>query len=643
MSSRLLDTRITMDHVARIEARLSENVERQKTAFMQALHGKEKTAWGRSKLMLIGEGMAGKSATVRSLLDQPFNPEWDSTIGVDITETRTTKTAWVQDAQEDIAVEFIAKIALKRIDKGNAKSTTSRKGSTATVFGKAKRLSQKAVEHIKSVRVKRPKSQTVVPGVEEELRKDLSFNVETPDKLDKFFGKARTAEGHIRLSIWDYGGQVVFHNLHHLFLTHYGVYLLIFNMKTLLENPAPARKHLEFWLKAVRLHSPRAPLLITGTFLDDVESRLEEVEQFMKELLSVGFPQVIPNRDRGLQFYPIDNKSKNGLVQLRKRIEVVTNEQDFVNIQVSVQWCLVLDSLLQKNKSWVRLTEVKVLGEEKGIKSSVELSEMLSLFHQLGMLLYFDATQILQEIVTIRPQWLIDAFSKVIRDRTLHGFDQEDMEEVGLAGDAERLFAEGVVTRDLLSHLWDGYQVEFLLELMRSLMLLSWWSFGEGEEKYLVPSMVPLAKTPPEMRGIRCNITFQFLPNGVFERILCLLVDYSSKQNSLGKPTLSVNAAQVWLREGVLVSLTRHHELLSVYFECANAEKPPLAAVLAMLTKLNGDVWHDALQWETEVEVNDTMVALKDAKREKMRPWFITQVQKGPTGNVNIRRVLDTF
>lgn len=656
----LFDTRISNFMLERIAARLRENVERQKRAFKEALDGKEKTSWGRSKLMLIGEGMAGKSATVRSLLDLPFNPEWDSTIGVDITETRTTNTAWIQDPQEDIALEFITKIALRRMDRMDTKqkrrkqSKLKEKKESVRAKPKATRSTAQDLKLGETHTIRRAEDDAEEEEEERENGRSkvglqAALGVEEPGKLDKFFGKARTEEGHIRLSIWDYGGQVVFHNLHHLFLTKYGVYLLVFNMKTTLQRPTEAREHLDFWLKAVRLHSPEAPLLITGTFLDQVQSEVGEVETFIKELTAESFAQVVPNRARSLSFYPIDNKSKNGLGELRKCIEEVTNAQEFVDIQVSVQWCLVLDSLLQTNQSWVRMSEVKSLGEEHGVLSSMELNEMLALFHQLGMLLYFDATQILQEIVTIRPQWLIDAFSKVIRDRKLHPFDRQNLKEVELTKDADRLFTEGVVTRDLLIYLWDGYQVEFLIELMRSLMLLSWWSFGEGEEKYLVPSMVPESKSPPAMRGLRCDLTFQFLPNGVFERLICLLVDYSSKQKSLGEPLLTSNAAQVWLKPRILISLARSQDVLGVYFSVDQGESPPIHAVLAMLAKLNSDVWNDGLHWEIEVQVEGDMIPFDDARRRKLSPWFAkgldsSESLESPTNdNVNIEGFLSSF
>lgn len=38
----------------------------------------------RCRLFTIGQGRVGKTATIRSLLSLPFNPQWDSTVGAEI-------------------------------------------------------------------------------------------------------------------------------------------------------------------------------------------------------------------------------------------------------------------------------------------------------------------------------------------------------------------------------------------------------------------------------------------------------------------------------------------------------------------------------------------------------------------------------
>lgn len=46
--------------------------------------------------MVIGQGGAGKTSTVRALLNIPFNPNWDSTVGASLTKTSTSN--WQEEA-----------------------------------------------------------------------------------------------------------------------------------------------------------------------------------------------------------------------------------------------------------------------------------------------------------------------------------------------------------------------------------------------------------------------------------------------------------------------------------------------------------------------------------------------------------------
>lgn len=95
----------------------------QKHAFYKALSSDEKQPWLRSKLMLIGEGKVGKTATVRSLLNRKFDPEWKSTVGIHVTEVTTANPEnWSSMGTRDFTAKFINKAAAKTLEE--TKETT---------------------------------------------------------------------------------------------------------------------------------------------------------------------------------------------------------------------------------------------------------------------------------------------------------------------------------------------------------------------------------------------------------------------------------------------------------------------------------------------------------------------------------------
>ena len=55
--------------------------------------------------------------------------------------------------------------------------------------------------------------------------------------------------------------------------------------------------------------------------------------------------------------------------------------------------------------------------EKYGVRDEIELVAMLKFYHELGHIIYFgdgDKKSQLRDVVILNPQWLIDAFRKVI-------------------------------------------------------------------------------------------------------------------------------------------------------------------------------------------------------------------------------------
>lgn len=199
---------------------------------------------------------------------------------------------------------------------------------------------------------------------------------------------------------------------------------------------------------------------------------------------------------------------------------------------------------------WVTLAEVKERGRSCGIQSVQELEDMLSLFHALGMIVHLTSTEALRSIVTVQPQWLVDAISKVIRDGTVHAFETSEIRKARLDKDVKRMFEQALVSQDLLEFLWkDNGQAPFLLDLMRRSMLLSEWGF-EGDELYLCPSLLKpttavQGSSNSEVFTCRFDFSASFLPIGVYERLICLCVAQSGNVENSTTPQLSKQVCKV--------------------------------------------------------------------------------------------------
>jgi len=259
--------------------------------------------------------------------------------------------------------------------------------------------------------------------------------------------------------------------------------------------------------------------------------------------------------------------------------------------------------------------------------SADELEQMLSFFHDLGVIVHLTSTENLKTVVTTEPQWLVDSLGKVIRDPALHPYDEVELEKLGLQHDVANLFDLGLASTDLLEYLWDKTNVEFLIDLMKQSMLLSDWRFGVKDKEYLVPSMIvqehDFANTLAE--GYKCQFDFSrgILPGGIFERLVCLFVGESVSNPGCRKPELYKSFARVYVGPVDYFELTKQDEEIMVQTKDPELAEKVLTMMLANIRRLKTEVMGKDLDFKVRVgEMDKKVMSLEYARQNKCSPWF---------------------
>ena len=644
--------------VERVEELLERNKEKEKEAFTKAMQLKSssKAGWQRSKLMVVGEGRAGKTATVNSLLGKTFDPKWDSTIGIQQTEVVSQEDKWrptKKTEKGDNALKFAARVAERLIRKGSfhelEEAVTQHKSTMSLDLDSAKGESKNGTTV--HAEVKNPTNVEVVQATREGQENQVEQSREnragssnaqiaveesegTAEFMKKykhdFIVKAQTRRDAVSVSVWDYGGQKVFYTLHHLFLTNYGIYLLVFSIPQVLKSPEKSMEYLKFWINSIQLHAPNAPIMIAGTSLCDLEQKrgMERLNELFSSANVNRYNQAILNEETSQYFFCIDNKYDVGVKALRGTLRELIKSQEHVNFQVSIKWMHCLDKITELNRDWLPIGKVTEVAESCAITRASELSEMLHLFHELGVVIHFTKTQSLADVVTVRPQWLVDEISKVIRDPSIHKFDASVMASVGLEPDIKRLFEVGIASEDLIDYFWSRHSKEFLLDLMRSLLLLSDWDFdrtnSDVQNHYLIPSMISAAQDKTEVSGLKAVFDFSafFLPDGLFERLVCLCVQHSAYLKGSKTPVLTQTHCTIWLGDKDVISLSRVKNTIQLNILRSAIAANVLTVIHSMFRKLKDETMGSRLKWGSFLQVQDKLVAYEDAKSARAKPWF---------------------
>mmetsp|Transcript_8436 Transcript_8436/g.10110 ORF Transcript_8436/g.10110 Transcript_8436/m.10110 type:complete len:292 (-) Transcript_8436:116-991(-) len=266
------------------------------------------------------------------------------------------------------------------------------------------------------------------------------------------------------------------------------------------------------------------------------------------------------------------------------------------------------------------------MAADVGILKQSEIIEAMSFFHERGFVIYLDSTAVLSEIIVTNPQWLVDMLSKVIRDDSFH-ITAGDFKQSGLEAEAKRAFSTGEVSLDLLEEVWKGQPIDFLIDLMKRTMLMSEWRKGNS---YLVPSLLRRGKykAPSDLEYCNClkfDFTETFLAFGVFQRVVCLCVEYLFQKSKLDEHEIEVGPdfASFLFEKDFKVHLLNEQssQCIFVYAQGPKLFSTFLKILHSMLSKVNADVMHGKLKWTVQLRrIKETEFLSLDIARSQQVP-----------------------
>lgn len=250
------------------------------------------------------------------------------------------------------------------------------------------------------------------------------------------------------LDIWDFAGQHLYYATHPIFFSHRAIYLLVHNLQ---KNPndlaEPSFKcgddvmplenfsnetnldMLLSWLVSVHsirrpptdqnfietcksnLHCLPPPVLVAGTHADQVSAQqMNEVEsQIASSIKGKTYQEHVLG-----PFYRVDNtQSSNSpaVKEIQTRVQQLMSSGLNSTADLPVKWFNFEKAVkrLASEKFFMALDEIgQVAKQECFIDDDKQLNAMLNYYHDLGLIVRFSDT------VVLNIQWLINLFKKLI-------------------------------------------------------------------------------------------------------------------------------------------------------------------------------------------------------------------------------------
>ena len=622
--------------------------------------------------MVIGQDRSGKTSLKNSLLGKPFNPDEDSTVGIDVDPShfKVSTQIWkagenAENAQATDVVEGMsfdhhaARLVAEHLkeEKKNVLEVESMKivesgssdvsslSNTALLSSPSSDTSNESIDHRKHF----PNASSD-PTLRREEHRALA-SPEIPDEVATLIKKLLQEvekmpdEEDIYSVLWDFGGQNVYYATHPLFITPRAMYLLVYDLsRDPHEKAKPVVKqgmykkildshgtkinldYLNFWMTSVAsLGDPDVCLDLAGVNIPPVflvcthaDQPFDVADPFALALEVFGSLQTKPYKSQLYDDVFVVDNTKSGVEsecsevkRLREKLLAVAKELPQMKEAIPIKWLKyekTLQVTVKEGHKWISLEMAKQIASEVcTIDDEQEFFTLLNFLHDQRILIHFDDTPVLNNLVVLDPQWLVDVFKKVI---TVKPYDHEEREFKDLWC---RLESTGILDERLVEHEWGSLldqqdTIASLIEIMKKFSLLCPWPSSDAScgREYLVPSML-MSHPPQDIVELvsSAQIPSLFLmfesgqvPPGVFPRLVLKFFQWGHDEFwSPENPQLYLNFARFYTSgdEDCSVILLCHSSSIEVVVHRGNFSAD-LAESLSSKLNMSADVHYDAFE-----------------------------------------------
>jgi small GTP-binding protein len=312
------------------------------------------------------------------------------------------------------------------------------------------------------------------------------------DLLNWIIAAPTADEEEIKLNVWDFGGQEIYHATHQFFLTKQSLYLLVWNARK-----SQDYEHIYYWLHTIDAFGADSPIILVMSKRNERDDDLN-----MKELREK-FPQIV-----GL--YKIDSEDGRGIPALKDIISETAWHLPHMRAPWVESWYNVRERLEHDRRNWIEYSEFKQICQSEGLdnKQTDILDEYL---HDLGVIIHFRDRLELRNMVILNPEWATKAVYKILDTHSI-------------------LDRGGILLHNELDKIWDTdiYPPDIFSKLLGLMNKFELAYELPDKKSHLVAELLP--KTEPvfewdETNNLRFYYHYDFLPAGVITRFIVIMHD----------------------------------------------------------------------------------------------------------------------
>ncbi|MEG4858335.1 leucine-rich repeat protein [Microcoleus sp. K1-B6] len=298
----------------------------------------------------------------------------------------------------------------------------------------------------------------------------------------------------VKLNVWDFGGQEIYHATHQFFLTKRSLYLLVCNCRT-----SEDENRLEYWLKLIESFGDASPVILVGNKCD------EQPLDLNRKALRDKYPNIKAILETSCQ-------SGTGIEELRSAIHTEISQLKEVYDLLPLSWFQVKQRLENLDKDIISISEYATICAKENIFEETDQTQLIGLLHNLGIVLNFREHPILQSTNILNPHWVTEGIYALLSD------------------DALKVKTKGILTYADLSRILDSNKYpsrryHCLTGLMEEFELCFPVSHCPAPT-FLIPGILPKEEpenTELEGETLEFQYHYRILPDSILSRFIVLM------------------------------------------------------------------------------------------------------------------------
>jgi internalin A len=294
----------------------------------------------------------------------------------------------------------------------------------------------------------------------------------------------------IKLNMWDFGGQEIMHATHQFFLTKRSLYLLVLDARL-----GDEENRIEYWLKIIKSFGGDSPVIIVGNKIDeqplDVDRRgLMAKYRSIREIVEVSC------------------KTGDGIDELKDIISREVGLLEHIHDPLLTTWSVVKSQLEDMKEDYIPYHDYLGMCQTEGVTDDLSQRTLISLLHDLGIVLNFRDDPRLEDTNILNPEWVTNGVYKIL--------NYKELLQIG-----------GVLEREMLNKILGApdyprdKQRMFIMDMMRKFELCFDFD-GFPDQRFLIPSL--LSKEEPDTGDWGDTLAFQYhydvLPGSIISRFI---------------------------------------------------------------------------------------------------------------------------